>query len=189
MLEGRGCIERSVELAEPVAKAGTRGAAFGRGGLLMSSATILVVDDEQRVLDGLIRSLRWSKYTVLSATSPEAALELLRDHPVDLIISDHLMPGMSGLEFLKLVRDRFPDTVRVMLTGHADMETAVKAINEGEIYRFLSKPCSHAELQVTVHLALEQLELSRENRRLLAVIRTRPELVAQLEESRRSRKG
>jgi DNA-binding NtrC family response regulator len=154
----------------------------------MPSATILIVDDEQAVLDGLVRSLRRSEYVVLCATSPEVALGLLREHPVDLVISDHLMPGMTGLEFLKLVRDRFPDTVRIMLTGHADMDTAVKAINEGEIYRFLSKPCSQPELQVTVHLALEQLELSRENRRLLAVIRNRPELVAELEEARRIRR-
>ncbi len=143
-------------------------------------ATILIVDDEQALLDGLARSLRRPEYTVISATSPEQAMELLRAHAVDVIISDHLMPGLTGIEFLKLVRDRYPDTVRIMLTGHADTETAVKAINEGEIYRFLSKPCSAVELQVTVHLALEQLELARENRRLLAIIRTRPELAALL---------
>lgn len=151
------------------------------------SATILIVDDEQAVLDGLARSLRRPEYAVLTATSPDAAGELLRTHTVDLVISDHLMPGTTGIEFLKLVRDRYPDTVRIMLTGHADMETAVKAINEGEIYRFLSKPCSAVELQVTVHLALEQLELARENRRLLAVIRTRPELQEVLAESQRRR--
>jgi DNA-binding NtrC family response regulator len=152
----------------------------------MPSATILIVDDEPNVLDGLARSMRRSDWQILTAGSPAEALELLKKRPADLVVSDHLMPGMTGLEFLKLVRDRHPDTVRIMLTGHADMETAVKAINEGEIYRFLSKPCSAVELQVTVHLALEQLELSRENRRLLSVIRTRPELVEMLEETRRS---
>jgi DNA-binding NtrC family response regulator len=145
-------------------------------------ATILIVDDEQAVLDGLARSLRRPEYVVLSAASPDAAVELLRQNAVDVVISDHLMPGMTGIEFLKLVRDRYPDTVRIMLTGHADTETAVKAINQGEIYRFLSKPCPAVELQVTVHLALEQLALSRENRRLLAIIRTRPELEALLAE-------
>ena len=153
----------------------------------MLSATILVVDDEQNILDGLARSLRHPDYMLLFAHSPETALQLLRERHVDVIISDHLMPKMTGLELLKLVRDRYPGTVRIMLTGHADMETAVKAINEGEIYRFLSKPCSPAELQVTVHLALEQLELAREHRRLLAIVRTRPELVELLEETRSSR--
>lgn len=148
------------------------------------TSVILIVDDEQAVLDGLGRSLRRPEYVVLSASSPEAAAEILRAQAVDVVVSDHLMPGMTGIEFLKLVRDRYPDTMRIMLTGHADTDTAVKAINEGEIYRFLSKPCSALELQVTVHLALEQLELARENRRLLAILRTRPELAGLLAESR-----
>ena len=150
----------------------------------MPSATILLVDDEPSVLDGLARSLRRPDYRVRTATSPTLALEHLQAEQVDVIVSDHLMPGMTGLEFLKLVRDRFPDTVRIMLTGHADLDTAVRAINEGEIYRFLSKPCAPVELQVTVHLALEQLALSRENRRLLAIVRSRPELTEMLEQAR-----
>jgi DNA-binding NtrC family response regulator len=152
-------------------------------------ATILIVDDEQAVVDGLTRALRRPEYVVLSATSPHAALDLLRQHTVDVIVSDHLMPGMTGIEFLKLVRDRHPDTIRIMLTGHADMETAVKAINEGEIYRFLSKPCAAIEIQVTIHLALEQLALARENRRLLSIIRTRPELDALLNAARTREEG
>jgi DNA-binding NtrC family response regulator len=151
----------------------------------MRAATILIVDDEPNVLEGLARTLWRPGYKLVSAISPEAGLEKLRDQTVDVVISDHLMPGMSGLEFLKLVRDRYPDTARIMLTGHADLQTAVKAINEGEIYRFLSKPCPPEELQVTVHLALEHLELSRENRRLLTVIRSDPELEKRLEASRK----
>jgi DNA-binding NtrC family response regulator len=151
----------------------------------MSTATILIVDDERNVLAGLARTLWRSGYKLLTADSPRAAFELLRQQAVDVVISDYLMPGMNGLEFLKLVRDRHQDTVRIMLTGHADLEVAVKAINEGEIYRFLAKPCPPAELQVTVHLAMEQLELSRENRRLQAIIRTRPDLAEQLDEAQR----
>jgi two-component system, probable response regulator PhcQ len=152
----------------------------------MPSATILLVDDEANVVDGLARSLRRPDYRIRTATSTEMALELLRTEAVDVVVSDHLMPGMTGLEFLKLVRDRHPDTIRIMLTGHADLDTAVKAINEGEIYRFLSKPCAAVELQVTVHLALERLALERENRRLLSVVRSRPELTEQLEQARQA---
>jgi len=77
-----------------------------------------------------------------------------------------------------------------MLTGQADLDTALRAIQEGEIYRFLAKPCDRTELQVTVHLALEQLELTREHRRLLDVVSTRPELAKALDEARRrARKG
>ena len=88
------------------------------------------------------------------------------------------MPGITGLELLDLVRDRHPDCARILLTGHADARTAVEAINRGAVYRFLLKPCDPLELQVTVHLALEQLELERENRRLLTFIRSHPELQA-----------
>jgi len=151
-------------------------------------ATILLVDDEAHVRSGLARALHDPDYLILQADSPAAALALLEREPVDVIISDHLMPGMTGLEFLEIVRDRFPDTSRIMLTGQADMDTAVRAIQEGQIYRYLAKPCDQTELKVTVHLALEQLELTREHRRLLEVVSTRPELAKALEEARR-RKG
>jgi DNA-binding NtrC family response regulator len=155
-------------------------------------ASILVVDDDDNARHGLGLALRSGGYRVSFAASAESALEFLRVEPVDVVISDHCMPGMSGLEFLKLVRDRHPDTVRIMLTGHADMDMAIKAINQGEIYRFLTKPCDRVELQVTLHLACEKLQLERENRRLLAVIRATPELssrVEQLESERAKRAG
>ncbi len=147
----------------------------------MQEARVLIVDDEERVREGLCRSLHGTGYRVTFADGAEAALAALRDEPVDVVVSDHLMPGMTGLAFLKIVRDRYPDTVRIMLTGHADLDTAVKAINQGEIYRFLQKPCDRTTLRVALHLALEKLELERENRRLLAVLRTHPELARQVE--------
>jgi DNA-binding NtrC family response regulator len=100
---------------------------------------------------------------------------------VDVVISDHLMPNMTGLEFLKIVHDRCPDSLRIMLTGHADMQTAIDAINHGEIYRFLTKPWDDTELKVTLHLAFEQLELERQNRKLLAMVRRQHDLIKSLE--------
>jgi DNA-binding NtrC family response regulator len=91
------------------------------------------------------------------------------------------MPNMTGLDFLKLVRTRHPDTVRMMLTGHADMQTAIDAINHGEIYRFLTKPWDDTELKVTLFLAFEQLDLERENRRLLAMVRRQHNVIKSLE--------
>jgi DNA-binding NtrC family response regulator len=156
----------------------------------VNEAVVLLVDDEALVRAGLARALHDQRYRILEARSPAEALELLEREPVDVIVSDHLMPGMTGLEFLKVVRDRFPDTARIMLTGQADMDVAVRAIEEGEIYRYLAKPCDRTELQVTVHLALEQLLLTREHRRLLEVVSARPELVEALEAARRrARKG
>ncbi|MFZ5471637.1 MAG: response regulator [Myxococcota bacterium] len=142
---------------------------------------ILVVDDEVSICIALARSLRREGYEVVFAHDPQAALELLRTTPIDLVISDQLMPQMTGLEFLKLVHDRHPDLIRIMLTGQADVETAIKAINQGEIYRFLTKPWDDAELKVTVFLAFEKLDLERQNRRLLAVMRQQQRLLEQFD--------
>ena len=145
-------------------------------------ATVLIVDDEPNVLEGLERALWKSPYEVVTASGPDEALGVLRGGAVDIVISDHLMPGMTGTEFLGLVHDRQPNVVRIMLSGHADAETVIRTINEGEVYRFLTKPCDRTELLVTLHLACEKLELERENRRLLALVRSRPELLARLED-------
>ena len=144
-------------------------------------ATVLIVDDEPNILEGLRQALRGSHYAVVTARGPVEALGVLQERKVDIVISDHLMPGMTGAELLGLVHDRQPDAVRIMLSGHADAETVIRTINEGEVYRFLSKPCDRTELLVTLHLACEKLELERENRRLLALIRAQPELLARLE--------
>ncbi len=142
---------------------------------------VLIVDDEENVCNALRRSLRREGYELHFGHEPREGLELLGQFPFDLVISDHLMPNMTGLEFLKLVRDRYPDTVRMMLTGHADMQTAIDAINQGQIYRFLSKPWDDTELKVTMYLAFEQLDLERENRKLLAMVRRQYDVIKALE--------
>ena len=142
---------------------------------------MLIVDDEENVINALRRSLRREGYHIQFATRPADALAMLKESPVDLVLSDHLMPEMTGLEFLKLVRDRHPDSVRLMLTGHADMQTAIDAINHGEIYRFLTKPWDDTEIKVTLHLAFEQLDLERENRKLLATVRRQQGLLEKIE--------
>jgi DNA-binding NtrC family response regulator len=142
---------------------------------------ILIVDDEENVCNALRRSLRKEGYELHFASEPAQGLEVLKQHKFDLVLSDHLMPNMTGLEFLKLVRDRYPDCMRMMLTGHADMQTAIDAINHGEIYRFLTKPWDDTELKVTLFLAFEQLDLERENRRLLATVRRQHDLLKTLE--------
>ncbi len=143
--------------------------------------TILIIDDEENVCRALRRTLMQEGYTVIVAHEPAHALELLKMTPVDMVISDHLMPNMTGLEFLKIVRTRYPDCMRLMLTGHADMQTAIKAINHGEIYRFLTKPWDDTELKVTVYLAFEALDEQRENRRILAAARRQNDLLGALE--------
>jgi len=145
-------------------------------------ATVLIVDDEEDVRNSLGHALWKSDYRLCFAAGSVAALRTLGEEQVDVVISDNAMPGMSGLEFLKIVRDRYPQVVRIILSGHADMTTLLDAINQGELYRFLLKPCDRDELLVTLHLACERLELERENRYLLSLIRSHPDLVQQLEE-------
>jgi two-component system, probable response regulator PhcQ len=143
--------------------------------------TILVVDDDEAIRKALRRTLSREGYEVIVAEKPEDAFEYLRGRSIDLVISDQLMPRMTGLEFLKIVHDRHPHVLRIMLTGHADTQTAICAINQGEIYRFLVKPWDDTELKVTLHLAFEHLELERENRRLLALVRRQQKVVDTLE--------
>jgi len=148
----------------------------------MTATHLLIVDDEENVRNALKRSLRNEGYVVLAAEGPQDGLRLFKEYPIDIVVSDHLMPHMTGIEFLKLVRDRYPDVARIMLTGYADMDTAIKAINEGEIYRFLQKPWDDLELKVLLHLALEHVHLERENRRLLATVRRQSDYLRELEE-------
>lgn len=103
-------------------------------------ATLLFVDDEPSILSALRRLFRPHGYRILIAESGAAGLAILEQEAVDLIISDMRMPEMDGATFLKQARSRWPGTVRILLTGYADVTSTVAAINEGEIYRYIAKP-------------------------------------------------
>lgn len=133
---------------------------------------ILVVDDEPSVRHALQRTLTDSGYEVLTAGDGEEAIKVLEGNPVQLLICDHNMPGMSGIDLLKIVGVRYPRIMRVMLTGDPDPEIAVRAINEGEIYRFIRKPWNNADVRTIVSLAFEIARLEQENRHLVALMRT-----------------
>ncbi len=128
---------------------------------------ILFVDDEQHVLDSITRQLR-KRFQTSTATSGNAALEILKnDGPFAVIVSDMRMPGMDGVQLLSQVKDAYPDTVRLMLTGNADQETATEAVNKGQIFRFLNKPCSTANLVTSLALAQRQYRLLTAEKELL----------------------
>jgi DNA-binding NtrC family response regulator len=119
-------------------------------------ATVLIVDDEENIRCALRRELEMLDCTVLVADRPTAAMELLRKQPIDVVISDNTMPGMSGLQFLRIVRQQYPGAIRIMLTGSATLETAIEAINKDEIFRFLQKPWDEQDLKMTVIKASEK---------------------------------
>ncbi len=134
--------------------------------IIESSQKVLLVDDEPNVLAGFQRQLI-GKYDVETARSGKKALQLLETAgPFAVVVSDNLMPGMDGTEFLAQVRDIHPDTVRIMLTGHADLDTAVDAVNLGYIFRFLTKPCPPKVLAQAVGAGIEQHKLILAEREL-----------------------
>ncbi len=129
----------------------------------MAKHIILCVDDEIDNVEALERLFR-KKYTVLKATSGDQALQLLDQHPgqVALIITDQRMPEMTGVEFLQKTLIAFPDTVRILLTGYTDLESVIAAVNEGQIYRYLTKPWDPIDLANTVEHAIDRFLIGRE---------------------------
>jgi YesN/AraC family two-component response regulator len=127
---------------------------------------ILLVDDEPNVLDGFRRTLG-REFTLETAVGGQEALALMDKGPYAVVVSDMRMPGMDGVQLLSRVKTQSPDTIRVMLTGHADMETAINAINEGSIFRFLSKPATKEMMAKTLTAALVQYRLVTAEKHLL----------------------
>ena len=137
---------------------------------LGNTATLLLVDDEPNVLKALKRLFRGDEYKVYLAESGVAGLEVLQQQAVDLIISDMRMPQMDGAEFLSRVADRWPETMRILLTGYADLESTIAAVNKGRIYSYCSKPWEDNELKILVNNALDQKRLRDERQQLFEII-------------------
>ena len=132
---------------------------------------ILIVDDEEAILETMTFTFM-DLYDVLTTSDPTQALEIMEENqPVAVVITDQRMPGMTGVELLRETYDRFPETVRIILTGFADSEATIKAINDGHIYGYVNKPWEPDELKAIVRRAAELHALTLENRRLLDDLR------------------
>ncbi len=136
-----------------------------------SAFTLLFVDDEEGVLRAMRRIFLDENYQVLTARDAREALQIMESRPVQLVVSDHRMPGMSGAQLLKEIKERWPETIRIMLTGHADVHSIMGAVNEGAVFKFITKPWHDEDLRLTVSLALQQYVLLKENRRLKEINR------------------
>ena len=131
------------------------------------SNKILCVDDDANILAGYQRTLR-KQFAIDIAVGPEAGLKAIEGQgPYAVVVADMQMPGMNGIQFLTKAREHTPDTVRVMLTGNADQKTAMDAVNQGHVFRFLTKPCSPEELGAVLKAGLEQYRLITAERELL----------------------
>jgi len=129
----------------------------------MTKHTILCVDDEIDNVEALERLFR-RKYTVLKATSGKEALAILDQHqnPISLIITDQRMPEITGVEFLEKTLQTHPETVRILLTGYTDLESVIMAVNQGQIFRYITKPWDPVDLANTVDHAIERYALGQE---------------------------
>lgn len=137
----------------------------------MTEHAVLFLDDEPNILKAIQRLLRNEPMRVLTATDPNEALDILRETPTQVVVTDQRMPSMSGVDFLSAVRDQHADMVRIMLTGYTEMNIAVEAINKGEIYRLITKPWNDDELRSTLRQAFDHHDLKTEIKRLNTVAR------------------
>lgn len=150
---------------------------------LEERVTLLFVDDEANILSALKRLFHPSGYRILTAESGKAGLGILEQEKVDLVISDMRMPEMTGAQFLEQVRARWPDTVRILLTGYADITSTIDAINKGRIYRYISKPWEDHDMTLLVRQALERKALEQEKKRLDALTQRQNEELKELNSS------
>ena len=128
--------------------------------------TVLFVDDDQNVLDGLARALREQPYQICTARSGEEGMAVLKTRPIDLLVTDEKMPGMSGGDLVVWVAEHYPHVTRIVFTGHATAESAMWAINEAEVYRYFTKPHDCVALALAIRKALERKDrLEQEQRK------------------------
>ena len=147
---------------------------------------VAIIDDETEILNALVRLMRRQNWITLTCADPQRAREELAHHSIDIIISDYRMPGMDGVTLLNQLKHSHPDALRIILSGQADLDGVVKAVNDSEVYRFILKPWSDDDLLVTLQNALRYKEIMEENRRLAETVRRQErELEAQKRELQR----
>ncbi|MDH4394147.1 MAG: response regulator [Limnobacter sp.] len=132
----------------------------------MQSKHLLLVDDDPNLLVSLVRLLKKDGYDVHCAHSAREAFDILANHPIDVVLSDHRMPEMSGTDFLEQVKDIYPHTVRLVLSGFAELESVTEAINRGAIYKYLTKPCDDQNLRANIREAFQRHDMEQQNNRL-----------------------
>lgn len=127
---------------------------------------LLIIDDEVEITKALTRQFR-RKYRVFSTTSAEEGFDIMEKEKIQVVLSDQRMPGMSGVEFFARIKHKYPDALRLLLTGYSDLEAVVNAINEGQVFRYVTKPWNPVELDTIVGEAFEKYELITNNRKLI----------------------
>lgn len=131
---------------------------------------LLVIDDEVDITKSLFRQFR-RKYKVYTATNGDDALKIMNEYPIQVILSDQRMPGMTGVDFFGKIKDKYPEVLKMILTGYSDIDAVVNAINVGQVFRYLTKPWNPLELELAVKEAFEKHELLTNNKKLLVELK------------------
>lgn len=135
-------------------------------GVEMVKYNLLVIDDEVEITKSLHRQFR-RRYNVFSANSANDALPILEQENIQVVLSDQRMPGLTGIDFFSKIKNKYPDALKLILTGYTDIEAVIGAINEGQVFRYLTKPWKPIELELALEEAFDKYELITKNRRLM----------------------
>ena len=127
---------------------------------------LLVIDDEVEITKTLFRQFR-RKYNVYVANSAENAFPIMEEKNIQVILSDQRMPGMTGVDFFSKIKEKYPDALKLLITGYSDIEAVIGAINEGQVFRYLTKPWKPEELDSVIKEAFDKYELITNNRLLV----------------------
>ena len=133
----------------------------------MAGAHILIVDDDAFFRNAVAESIEGLGYTLSFAGDVPSALAVLRTDQVDVVVSDHVLPGLSGLSLLTSMRDHMPEPRRILVSGKVDVSLALAAINQANVFRFIEKPFDPVAVRLAVCLAVDDLERERSERRIL----------------------
>ena len=147
----------------------------------MPQFSILLVDDSKWILKALRRVFKPEGYKIHTAESANEAFVILKSEPIDLLITDQNMPGVSGNDLLRMTQEQFPEIIRIMITGLTDIKVAQEAINSGKIFKFFNKPWDDFELLLAVRQSLYQKRLKEENKQLKLTVDSQTELLKKLE--------
>lgn len=132
---------------------------------IIEKINVLYVDDEEHNLMSFKATFR-IKYKVYTAISGQDAIEIMNNHPIDIIITDQRMPNMTGVEFLESILDKHPEPMRILLTGYADLNAVIDAVNKGKIFHYLTKPWNEEELDMTIQRAYDIYKLRKDEKEL-----------------------
>ncbi|MFQ5499697.1 MAG: response regulator [Candidatus Zixiibacteriota bacterium] len=143
----------------------------------MDKYTVLFVDDEPNILRSLKRMFRSESFAIMTADNGRDALDIMNHNNIQVLVTDNLMPEMTGVELLRKVKDISPKTVRIILSGHSDMNAVLNAVNEGEAFRFMLKPWNDLDLKACVSLALAHYKLIESNDLLVKELQEKSRLL------------